>query len=81
MTGIVPSGATVELSPLDNDTVLVKGMVVLCKVKGNIYLHLIKGIEGERVLIGNNKGRINGWTHRTSIYGVATLVDGKPLRS
>ena len=41
--------------------------IVLCKVKGNHYLHLVKAVGKKRVLIGNNHGHINGWTK--NIYG------------
>ena len=36
------------------------GDVVLCKVNGRHYLHLVKAIQGKRFQIGNNRGRING---------------------
>jgi hypothetical protein len=45
------------------------------RVKGNVYLHLIKAINGERFLIGNNRGGINGWVNAKNIYGVATKVE------
>lgn len=48
------------------------GDVVLCKVNGKQYLHLVKGMRGapgeEEFQIGNNKGHINGWTR--TIYGL-----------
>jgi hypothetical protein len=44
------------------------GDIVLCTVHGNQYLHLIKAIQDNRFLIGNNHGRINGWT--SNIHGV-----------
>jgi len=45
-----------------------KGDIVYCKVKGNLYTHLVKGKSDSRgVLIGNNHGRINGWTKK--VYG------------
>jgi hypothetical protein len=32
-------------------------------VKGNMYTHIVKGKNNDRgLLIGNNHGRINGWT-------------------
>lgn len=43
------------------------GDVVLCKVKGNIYLHQVKATGNKGYLIGNMKGYINGWTKK--IYG------------
>jgi hypothetical protein len=49
------------------------GDVVLCKVRGNQYLHLVSAIQGERVQISNNSGHVNGWITRSSIYG--RLID------
>jgi hypothetical protein len=34
--------------------------IVLCRVSGNQYLHLVKAIQGERFQIGNKRGGING---------------------
>jgi hypothetical protein len=48
---------------------LVVDDIVLCRVKGNQYLHLVKAIQGERFQIGNNRGGINGWITRRQIYG------------
>ena len=50
------------------------GDIVLVKVKGRVYLHLIKALRGDQYLIGNNKGRINGWVSRQAIYGKAVLI-------
>ena len=47
------------------------GQIVLCKVKGTFFLHLVKALDGERVQIGNMRGRINGWTSRERVYGFA----------
>ncbi len=46
------------------------GGSILVQVGDFTYLHLIKDIDGERYLIGNNRGRVNGWVDRSSIYGV-----------
>lgn len=43
--------------------------IVLCKVKGNQYLHLISAIDKDRFQISNNKGFVNGWINKASIYG------------
>ena len=58
-----------ETMPLD------VGDIVLCKVKGNEYLHLIKAIQDERFLIGNNRGGTNGWIGRHSIFGRLVRVE------
>src|SRR5687768_17674137 len=69
----VESGATVTVMPVDVRDLEV-GDVVLCKVGGAVYLHLVKALEGgpddRRVLIGNNRGGVNGWTK--AVYGRAT---------
>jgi len=39
------------------------GDIAYCKVKGSYYTHLVKAKDTNKgVLIGNNKGGINGWT-------------------
>jgi hypothetical protein len=71
----IESGAACTLSPLATDTALSTGDVVLCKVQGTHYLHLIKAVQGERYLIGNNRGGVNGWIGRSGIYGVLVCVE------
>lgn len=73
MTGKVNDGDEVTVTPVKTDTVLTKGDVVLVHVGGKVYLHLIKAVGSDkRYQIGNNKGRINGWVTRDSIYGIMT---------
>jgi hypothetical protein len=74
MKGKVESGQLVTVVPI-NGKELQKGDIVLCKVNGTQYLHLIKAIQGERFQIGNNIGRINGWITQKSIYGICTNVE------
>jgi len=74
MQGKVNDGDLVTLAPCDPDTLRV-GDIVLVRVKGHVYLHLIKAIDQGRFLIGNNRGRINGWVGPNSIYGLATRVE------
>jgi hypothetical protein len=57
------------------DYELAAGDIVLCKVKGSQYLHLVKTIQGERFQIGNNRGLINGWISRRQIYGRLIRVE------
>lgn len=76
MTGRIESGQLCTIKPYKNQE-LEKGDIVLCKVKGNQYLHLITAIRdgGIFVQISNNKGYVNGWINRTSIYGICTKVE------
>ena len=70
MGGKVSPGAVVTVEPL-GDRVLKKGDIVLCKVNGHHYLHLITGIRHKtQYQISNNKGHVNGWTSRDNIFGV-----------
>jgi hypothetical protein len=73
MKGKISSGQLVTVVPITGKT-LQKGDIVLCKVNGNQYIHLIKAIQGERYQIGNNIGGINGWITKNSIYGVCVEV-------
>jgi len=68
MVGKIESGQLCTVEPVD-PVELEVGDIVLCKVKGHEYLHLVKAIQGKRFQIGNNRGRINGWITANSIYG------------
>jgi len=68
MAGKVDNGQLCTVEPLGLRPPAV-GEVVLCRVKGNQYLHLVKAIQGPRFQIGNNRGGINGWITLRQIYG------------
>jgi hypothetical protein len=74
MTGRIESGQLCTVEPVDGVTLRV-GDIVLCKVRGQEYLHLIKAIQGVRYQIGNNRGRINGWVSAGAIFGKCTRVE------
>ena len=75
MRGKVNDGDLVTLDPCDPDTLAV-GDIVLVRVRGTDYLHLIKAIDRSRFLIGNNRGGTNGWVGQHAIYGKAVRVEG-----
>jgi phage repressor protein C with HTH and peptisase S24 domain len=75
MLPLVKSGALVTLDPVTETTPLAKGDIVLVHVSGHDYLHLIKAERQSRYQIGNNRGRINGWVGRSSIYGKTVEID------
>lgn len=82
MTPRVRSGETVTLTPVANGNVR-KGDVVLVRVKGTVYLHLVHAVEDDRVLIGNNHGKTNGWTTKDNVFGrmvSASSADMAPAR-
>jgi Peptidase S24-like len=74
MVGKIESGQLCTVEPVDAE-VLEVGDIVLCKVKGNEYLHLVKAIQGKRFLIGNNRGGINGWITARNIFGRCVSVE------
>jgi hypothetical protein len=55
MRGKVDSGQLCTVEPVDRAGLQV-GDVVLCKVNGRHYLHLIRALQGGRFQIGNNPG-------------------------
>lgn len=63
----INSGDLVTVEPITEKPQ--KDDIVLCKVKGNHYLHLVKAVDGDRFQIGNNRGGINGWISLGGIYG------------
>lgn len=74
MAGRVSDGDYVTVVPCGDAEPQV-GEIVLVKVKGREYLHLIKARQGERYLIGNNRGGLNGWVGRAAIFGRAVRVE------
>ncbi len=57
------------------DRELAEGDIVLVRVHGHIYLQLIKAGQGERLLIGNNRGGTDGRVGRHAVHGVAVGVE------
>lgn len=74
MSGKISSGQLCTVEPVDGSALEV-GDIVLCKVKGQEYLHLIKAIQGARFQIGNNRGGINGWISAGGIFGRCVRVE------
>jgi len=74
----IVSGAVLTLEPVELPNIKV-GDVVLCKVKGNVFTHLVSALQGgpdnRRVQISNNHGHVNGWT--TTVYGRVIAVENQ----
>ena len=73
MTGKIESGQLCTVEPIKDRPQV--GDIVLCKVSGKQYLHLIKAIQGERFQIANNKGHINGWVSNSAIFGKLIKIE------
>lgn len=67
MVPLIKSGQPHKLAPAKWED-CIEGDIVYCKVKGNFLTHLVKGKNDTRgLLIGSNRGNINGWTKQ--VYG------------
>lgn len=77
MSGRIEHRQLVTVEPISSFYALSRGDIVLCRVSGQQYVHLIKAIDpvDKRVLIGNNRGRENGWTSFENVYGKVTNVE------
>jgi hypothetical protein len=77
MVPLIRSRQLVTVAPVDPTTVEV-GDIVLARVAGTVYLHLVSAVDtsSARVQISNNRGRVNGWTNHARIYGICVAVDG-----
>ena len=74
MKGKIASGQLCTVAPIDPASLQV-GDIVLCKVNGQEYLHLVKALQGGRYQIGNNRGGINGWISAAGLFGRCIRVE------
>lgn len=71
MTPLIHSGQTVTISPVKGE--IKKGDIVLAKVKGRMFIHLVTAVGDDgRYQISNNHGHVNGWSRQ--IYGIVTEI-------
>jgi len=78
MVPIIASRQEVTLSPVDTAKLEI-GDIVLARVKGHYYTHKVSALQGERVQISNNHGHVNGWVHKSKVYGIVTAIYGHPV--
>ena len=74
MKGCIESGQLCTIEPADPGEIEA-GDIVLYRVKGREYLHIVKAVLGQRFQIGNNRGFINGWVGRNTIFGTCTSIE------
>ena len=80
MVPLIRSRQLVTVAPVD-PALVEPGDIVLARVAGSVYLHLVTAVDGKRVQIGNNRGRINGWTSHARVFGLCVDVDGVRRRN
>lgn len=79
MVPLIRSRQLVAVAPVDPSKLAV-GDIVLARVAGTVYLHLVSSLDParKRVQISNNRGHINGWTSHDRVFGICVAVDGVP---
>jgi hypothetical protein len=77
MFPLIRSRDLVTVAPVDPARLEV-GDIVLARVAGTVYLHLVSALDParRRVQISNNRGRINGWTSHDRVFGICVTVEG-----
>ncbi|CAM5356698.1 hypothetical protein SAVIM40S_05832 [Streptomyces avidinii] len=77
MVPLIRSRQQVVVAPADPSKLEV-GDIVLARVAGTVYLHLVSAVDPvrKRVRISNNRGRVNGWTGHDRVFGICLAVDG-----
>ncbi|CAG0930586.1 hypothetical protein TFLX_01841 [Thermoflexales bacterium] len=82
MRAIVKHGQTLTLSPVVDPHELRVGDIVFVEWHQGHMLHMIKDIQGDRFLIANSLGGINGWVPGSHILGrVSQIIDPEPRPS
>jgi len=76
MVPLIRSKQKVTVAPVDPAKLEV-GDIVLARVAGTVYLHLVSAVDHarKRVQISNNRGRVNGWTSHDRVFGICVAVD------
>lgn len=69
MEPILHSGETFHFQSVTEEIRLSEGDIVFCEVNSELLLHKITAINGNKIQIGNNKGKVNGWTTKEHIFG------------
>jgi hypothetical protein len=74
MRGRIESGQLVTIEKITPENVKIEDAVFV-KWKGNYLLHIIKEIQDDKVLIGNNVGKLNGWIPLKDVIGKVIKVE------
>lgn len=75
MRGRIESGQLVTMEPISPTAELNVNDVVFVEWKGNHLLHLVTAIQEDRIEIGNNLGKINGWVSREAVRARVVAIE------
>ena len=73
MRGRIESGQLVTIKQVSGEEITVDD-VIFIKWKNNYLLHLAKEIKDDKILIGNNLGKLNGWIPKTNVLGKVIAI-------
>ena len=74
MRGRIESGQLVTIEKINPEDIHLEDAVFV-KWKGNYLLHIVKEIQDDQVLIGNNVGKLNGWIPLKDVIGKVTKIE------
>ena len=74
MRQAIKHGQTLTLSPIDDPSEIQVGDLVLVKWHQGDIFHIVGEIQGERYLIVNSLGKVNGWVSTKEILGRITKI-------
>jgi hypothetical protein len=82
MRAAIKHGQTLTMSPVIDPREVQVGDLVLVKWHKGTIFHLVGEIQGDRFLIANSVGKVNGWVGGADILGrVTEIVDPEPRPS
>jgi hypothetical protein len=74
MRAAIKHGQTLTLSPILDPADIQVGDLVLVKWHQSTIFHMVGEIQGDRYLIVNSLGKVNGWVSAEEILGRITLI-------
>jgi hypothetical protein len=80
MRKAIKHGQTLTMSPVEDYGRIRAGDIVLLKWHNTHMMHLVGDVQGDRFLIVNSLGKINGWVSGDDLVGVITEVIEPPPR-
>lgn len=80
MQPLIPDKSSIHLKKVDPSKLRV-GDAVFCKVKNNLFVHMISAIKEDRFQISNKSGFVNGWIGANNIFGLCVGVNEKIIIS
>lgn len=79
MRKAIKHGQTLTMSPVENPVEVKVGDIVFVKWHNGHLFHMVGEIQGDRFLIVNSLGKVNGWVSGNDILGrVTKIIDPEP---